>query len=170
MKVTQGADSMDDLLRIDTLNVTDIPFVFRSWICGMRKSPDNCCVSGLEYFDNARSVVAALMEHEGTHARVLRLKEDPTSICGFVVFHERCLYWMHVKHAFKGFGLSDRMGVEADAVSRSLGGSGLKYYAFRTEHGHLQLPHLRLNGIFVPSLLASASASAHAQQKETKET
>lgn len=145
---------MDDLLCIDRLNVTDIPFVFRSWICGMRKSPDHCCVSGVEYFDAARSVVAALMEHDDTQARVLRLKEDPTSICAFVVFSKECLYWMHVKHAFRGFGLSDKMSAEADAVSRSLGGTGLKYYAFKKESGNMQLPHLKLNGIFVPSLLA----------------
>jgi GNAT superfamily N-acetyltransferase len=153
-EMTEREDKdISDLVRLDNLCVNDLPFVLRSWICGMRRSPEHRYINGPIYYRDARDVVTTLLSHHQTQALVIRLKEDASSICAFVVYHPECLYWLYIKHAFRGFGLAKMLSEEADNVSKKLGYDGLKYYAFLTESGFLSVPTLKRSGLFVPKLL-----------------
>jgi hypothetical protein len=86
----------------------DFPFIYSTWLKGLRFGND---VYGLieqnSYFTNFHKVIEAILARPDTFIMVACLKDDPDTILGYSVRGaDDTLHYVHVKQAFRRFGIA----------------------------------------------------------------
>jgi hypothetical protein len=89
---------------------SDFPFIYSTWLKGLRFGND---VYGLieqhSYFKNYHRVIEVILNRPDTFINVACLADDPTTILGYAVLGPGMIHYVHVKQAFRRFGIAKEL-------------------------------------------------------------
>lgn len=90
---------------------SDFPFIYSTWLKGLRFGND---VFGLieqeSYFKHYHRAIEVILARPDTHIQVACLTEDPNTILGYSVLgDEDTVHYVHVKQAFRRFGIAKEL-------------------------------------------------------------
>lgn len=89
----------------------DFPFIYSTWLKGLRFGNDVFNLIEQEsYFRNYHRAVELILANPDTHIQVACLADDPHTILGYAVLgNNSTLHYVHVKQAFRRFGIAKEL-------------------------------------------------------------
>lgn len=99
---------MADKFAIREATENDFPFIYSTWLKGLRYGNETYEKMDKDsYFKNYHKIIETILYRPDTFIAVACLKDDPTTILGYAVREgERTLHYVHVKNAFRHFGIA----------------------------------------------------------------
>lgn len=86
---------------------SDFPFIYSTWLKGLRYG--NKTYEKMDkdsYFKNYHRIIGNILSRPDAYILVACLNDDPTTILGYSVREgENILHYIHVKNAFRRFGI-----------------------------------------------------------------
>lgn len=89
----------------------DFPFIYSTWLKGLRFGNDVFNLIEQEsYFKNYHRALEVILTRPDTRIDVACLIDDPATILGYAVLGDSgILHYVHVKQAFRRFGIARRL-------------------------------------------------------------
>lgn len=93
---------------IDNYSQKDIPFICATWSNSFRHSRIGSLLSVREFKRFHYELMAAVLAYPSTQVRVVRLKEDDTSLLSYAVYDvcESVLHYTYTKYEYRKNGLA----------------------------------------------------------------
>jgi hypothetical protein len=92
-------------------NEADFPFIYSTWLKGLRYGNDAFgMIDQQAYFDKYHQVIEKILAAPSTYILVACLSDDPSTILGYSVREGTdTLHYVHVKDAFRRFGIAKEL-------------------------------------------------------------
>lgn len=85
---------------------TDFPFIYSTWLKGLRFGNEAfTMIEQNSYFKNYHKVIEVILNRPDTVIKVACLLDDPETILGYSILGEDMVHYVHVKQAFRSFGI-----------------------------------------------------------------
>lgn len=87
---------------------SDFAFIYSTWLKGLRYGNDTYeKIDKKAYFEKYHHIIEKILEHPSTYIMVACLGDDPSTILGYAVRSgENIIHYVHVKNAFRRFGIA----------------------------------------------------------------
>lgn len=86
---------------------SDFPFIYATWLKGLRFGNDVFgTIEQHSYFRNYHKVIETILHRPSVVIPVACLIEDPNTILGYALREDGMLHYIHVKSAFRRFGIA----------------------------------------------------------------
>jgi hypothetical protein len=110
---------------IRVAELSDIPFIFNSWLKSYRDSPAVKNVPNTVYYAEHHKVIEEVLASKSLMILVACNKEDQDQICGYIVAELTpelsVIHWLYCKHTFRKLGIAKLL--ESSLMNMSLSGS-----------------------------------------------
>lgn len=93
-----------DQLIFRSMTEGDKGYIFSSWISSLSDSEILKKLHPSLYRPVQKSVIQKCLEH--SKVVIVSLKEDDTSIVGYLIFDGDMLHWINIKHPYRKFGIA----------------------------------------------------------------
>ncbi len=110
---------LQDMLIVRDMVESDTGYVMQTWLDDLRKADRGFLPNDL-WFPAHRECLTRLLAREGTQAKVLCDKENPTIIIAYLVFDDTYLYWIHVRRAWRMKGVAKHLLTELACINHQL--------------------------------------------------
>jgi len=85
---------------------SDFPFIYSTWLKGLRFGNEVfTLIEQNSYFKHYHKVIEVILHRPDTAIKVACLKDDPETILGYSILGDDMVHYVHVKQAFRGFGI-----------------------------------------------------------------
>lgn len=120
---------------------SDFEFIYSTWLKGLKFGNEHFKKTHQKsYFEHEHKKIERLLKRSGVYILVACLVSDPTTILGYAIREdEHILHYVHVKYAFRKFG-----------IAKSLCPKDIKLITHYTNVGYLIFKEKFPNGIYDP--------------------
>lgn len=85
----------------------DRPFIFSTWLRGLRHSNDYFeLIENEAYFKHQHDLIEAILDDFEVTVKIACLKDDPSVVLGYVVYKNTRLDWCFIKRSWRAIGLA----------------------------------------------------------------
>jgi hypothetical protein len=105
-ETTTTAGPADVSFRVRVGTVQDHDFVYATWLRAFRTSAFAHGIRTSVYFAGQHRRVATILARPGTTVLIAAPDGDDLTILGYAVIEGHTVHWVHVKEAFRRFGLA----------------------------------------------------------------
>ncbi len=103
----EGVVNKAELVSIRDAVEADRPFIFASWLRGLKHANDYFeLIENEAYFKHQHSTIENILDDFEVTVRIACLKDDQSVILGYAVYKNTRLDWLFVKRSWRGIGLA----------------------------------------------------------------
>lgn len=128
------------LIEVRPITVTDLPFVFSSWLKSQRRQGERAYMTNRTYFQSEKRRITELLDHSG--GLIAYNPDDVAQVYGYLIFSIvdtlTILHFGYVKKTFRRFGIMRRLVTEVcpDAGREEIGVTHISPEVLAFKHRH----------------------------------
>lgn len=125
------------LFQLRTVQPSDIPFLFNSWLKSYRDSPMVKSIPNTTYYNAHHTIIERLLKSPGAIAYIACNPEDPDQIYAYIVGEywqdvATVIHWIYCKHPFRSNGIGSAL--IAKLLDRIVAPGHITYYSHRVKN------------------------------------